>query len=304
MNWLQARRNRRLMMNANLRRMRSSFRSIASQRDAALTRWMRKGGRYSTGRRMLSRMGRRRIAYASRARPYYARRSQVGRPLGSQTSRTHETSSTGLEIGDTRRLHLKELTQIPLSSDFSGRTREMANVRGFKIWMSIANTNTRPGYFHIAVISPKDPNVTGASLPGIRDAFFKKSTNVQTEVPFSNALTGLELNTLPINTDRFTILKRFRMKLKRGGEPAGGNSTDPGYQPYDGQANKDVEFYVPLNRQLRWSVSDGTESPVDGKVFLVWWFEIIHEDAGTLPVPDSFINQYRCYTYFRNPTPV
>jgi len=186
-------------------------------------------------------------------------------------------------------LYEVEMTNIDSTTNntISLRQRDIINVRGFKICMEVTNKGAVPLYFNVAVIAPKD----GAA--GVNTVDFFRSSATERARDFSTDLTSLEYHCLPINTDRYTVLKHKRYRLLSG--PTGSD-----YIANSGKNYMNLDWYIPLKRQVRFNNGDGG-SPESGKVYFVYWGSGFGQNGGVIQGNADMEITERIVTYFREP---
>lgn len=277
-------------------------------RSASRTR----SGRYFNTARRIFNTGRRfapyaRMAIASfrsrkrRRRPTAAGRKKrvrmsIGQPVGKSNAK-HSTLTdegillaTKIKYGGLRLLALEKNNNL---EELNTRTRDSVNFRGIKICMNF-KLNAKTGWnerklcINVAVVKPKQQNVNIGSLPD--DEWFR-GTNDTRAVDFSQtALSGLECQCLPINSDKYHIMKHTRTYLGPF------NSTE-------GRSDRNLMFYVKVNRSVKYQ-SQGTgvqlDYPEDGDMWLVWWASYLGEPTATA-VTNAYTTQFHIVRYFREP---
>lgn len=211
-------------------------------------------------------------------------RKNVGDPRGFATAKKHEVAN-GQTTLLTRTLVSVNLTEIDKTSvnDIDRRQRDTLYISGFKICMSIHNQGTAPLYVNIAILAPKG-NQQGITITD----FFRGFGTVRNK-SFTNALTANEFHCLPINTDRYTVLRHMRFSL---------NGTGTTYAREFGGTWRDVDMYLPLKRTVRFesSASTSCETPV----YLVKWCDnVMNPTAQTATTGMEY--QERIITYFKEP---
>jgi len=168
------------------------------------------------------------------------------------------------------------------------RERDSAVVKGFKLCMEVANQNTTlPMYFNLAVVVPRDTTaITGTSF------FRAQSGDGRTEDFDPTLLSANELHCLPINTDRYVVLKHTRTKI------------EPNQVVARGGQYKNIDFYMPIQKQFRW---DGATSTPRKDIFVVFWASYFGRTPGTLAASnqndtsENFSYHQRIVTYFGDP---
>lgn len=244
-------------------------------------------GRYARG------FGRAALAYEAGSAIYRAARKHfsprmIGDVPGTGTAKKCAVVDTNPLLKDTRTLYTEELTTIPQGTDIDERERRIANLRGFKICAEIANKSTTPLYVNVAVISTKQ----GTESSGIETTdFFRAAAGASRARDFSTALNSNEMHCLPINTDRYIVLRHKRYRLiEEGGTTFTSNS---------GNSFLNLDWYVKINRQIRWDSSVG--QPESGAVYLVYWFDLFQSPTLSTPVVSGVSTTWRAVAIFRDP---
>lgn len=246
----------------------------------------RNRGAYYRAARTIGRAWRRR---SRRGRKRIFSRTQIGERVGTTTAKAVYTANIP-KILDTRTLYQTEITSLPQKASFgenNTRLRQIANVRGFKVCMEVRNQSENPMYFNIAVISPKDSNAV-VSEPG----FFRGYTQSNRSVDFSTGRSSNEFHCLPINADKYTVLKHKRYRLI----PV--NQAQTVYNDHSGHNYMNIGFYTRLKRQVRYQENGVTES---GKCYLVYWCDEFLSSAGTPSVSEQMQVNEKVVTYFKEP---
>lgn len=261
--------------------------------------YLLKGASRGTVLRGIARRG---IRFASRRSPYMYgaalaygagkamfSRARIGERVGSGGSKRLETTDTQNQVLNTRQLYQFGMMDIAQGTGIGERLRRVANVRGFKICMEVKNVSTEPMYFNVAVLSVK----SGASQAGINNTdFFRASNNFNRGVDFGVTLNSNEFHCLPINTDRYIILRHKRYRLV---PPNAGSTVS-----HRGLSYMNINWYIPLKRQIRWD-EDTATNPEAGAVFLVFWSDLMFTAAGGVSQIGAMNVSTRTVTYFREP---
>ena len=261
---------------------------------------------------------RRRMAYAPRRRykrvRYYKRRRKTGlrskyykrkligfRP-GSGTCKRTLVYNDQLSF-NTRTLYSRDLTWIQ-HTDTAGnfdvidrRQRDQINIRGFAINMAIHNQEPAwPMYVNVAIISPRYENLTnfgGGQDNAIPTGEFFRGNGTERTINFQNGLTPLQFRCLNINTDTYVVLKHKRYML------ANRNTALANTNSGDAKAIKMVDWYVRLNRQIRFD--NYTVPARQGRVFLVWWCDTFDATGGSAAQTALLDVQFHIVTHWREP---
>lgn len=217
--------------------------------------------------------------------------TDFGDEPGSSDSKRSQTVET--PFGTTAMCTIIKNNVTNIAKDTTGddldlRERDTAVIKGFKVCMEVQNTNvTEPMYYNVAVLVPRDEIGTDS------DDFFRAQGGTSRTDNFDPAsLSANELHCLPINTDKFIILKHKRFRLSRNNA----NSNDT--------MSCNVDFYMPINRQLRWDDATGTPRK---DIFLVRWASFFGRTAGTAAASgqndtsETYQQSCRVVTYFADP---
>lgn len=219
----------------------------------------------------------------------------VGEPIGTSNSKRCETGTNGTtpEPLRTRSLYNQGLVDIQRQAQFENnldrRIRDVINLRGVRVCMEVQNTSDAPMYFNMAIISPKD----GTSGIQQNDFFRSQKGGGDRSVDFNIQLTSGEFHCLPINNDKYTVLKHKRFRLAP--KPIG--LTAANYTQGQGLNYKNIDFYQPIKRQIRYQADSVT--PQSGQVWMVWWCDNFLTPGGTSSQVNKGFFSYRTIAYFR-----
>lgn len=184
------------------------------------------------------------------------------------------------------------LNEIVKGTGLDQRDRNIANLRGLHIKFFAQNLdNIRAKTLHYALIAPQG-NLTPVECTTDFFRHYRSTRARDFSLPSAVTTTRpstLELNTNPINTDRFKVLMHKSLNLGRGNlfanTPAMNSAgTENSYRL--------VEYYVPVERQIRYKDSTAVESD---QLYFVWWFVQMDsyrytDPAGASPVYSGLTN--------------
>lgn len=189
-----------------------------------------------------------------------------------------------------------QITNCSKGTGISQRLTNSIDCSGVKVEMFIRNKNTTQGtpagipsdqyQYNVAVLAPM------AAIAINENDFFRSVTNADSRtIDFATAVSSMDLHTLPINTDKFTVLAHKRFRLSNPSNPGGGTW------------KKDLNFYIPVNRQLTYT-GEGFDT-CQNPIFLVYWVSKMFRPNGDgstgFPVADMAI---RATMFFREPSGV
>lgn len=209
----------------------------------------------------------------------------VGFNIGEGTGKRYISQNNGPVLQQTRQLIVENLSDIPKGDAINERERDIVNVRGFKVCMELNNVTSKPMYVNMAMICPKNSSAPSV-INFFRDSGLKRAKN------FDDNLTSLELHCLPINTDLYTVLRHKRMILAPGDTP-----TDTA--TLTGRSYTNVDWYVPLKRQMRYASTSALNSA--DRVYLVYWCDLYATGINIPGTLNALQAAERHITYFREP---
>lgn len=220
-----------------------------------------------------------------------AKKREAMRRVGDDNG-TSEAKNAGVRVGLTN-MNPQQLYQDTLlditknattSETLNRRLRDVINFRGVKICMNFraeGAIGTTVAWMNVAVISPKSDLTASTAIPNAE--FFRHPMGDRRDIDFGDAsLNNLDYACCSINTDRYNVHKRHKVTVG----PAGST---------EGLKERYVEFYIPIDRQIRYQ--DSSAYPEGKNMYLVWWFSTAD---GGVPVA-SVKYQYSIKKYFREP---
>jgi len=236
------------------------------------------------------------IQKAYRARKYKRRR--IGRPLHSSSAKTsiNTIDSTSTQTWDNRTLYWFDMSGADKSTnnEINRRQRDIMQLRGFKVCMSLHNTGVDPCLVNIAVISPKGIN-SGLGTGGSGNAtnipdFFRGHANDRA-IDFNTGISAMQFHCLPINTDRWNVLAHSRFTMA----PEGGTGE---FNTQQGPNYKTWMRYYKINRQIRFRDTGQSENPV----YFCYWYDRFQAISTVIAGTQTDIGAQREFvTYFREP---
>jgi hypothetical protein len=150
------------------------------------------------------------------------------------------------------------------------------------------NFTVNPLYVNVAVVYDKRSN-DGTTVVGTGDFFRSRGGNTRAQ-DFGTALGGLEFRCLPLNTDRFSVIrhKRFMLLSK--------NPVNTTYAYATGKSFKLYEDWIPLKRRI--TFEDGS---AQSKIWLLIWCDEMFANPGDAPEGGALTLTRRCTIYFKEP---
>lgn len=191
----------------------------------------------------------------------------------------------------TRILYANEMQSIGkgTNNEINLRQRDVTHISGFKICIEMRNNFTvQPLYVNVAVVYDKRSN-DGTTVVSQNDFFRSRGGNTRAQ-DFGLNLGSTEFRCLPLNTDRFSVLRHKRfMLMARDLE----NST------YASGAMRNFKIYedwISLKRKI--TFEDGS---AQSKIWLLMWCDGFMTVPGAASIPDALSVQRRVTVYFREP---
>lgn len=224
-----------------------------------------------------------------RARAKAAARRSIGERVGKSNAKKHLNKDSNPTLKDTRVQYTHDLSEISRVSsateDINDRTRDVVNLRGFKLCVEVSNKLTAPLYFNYAVVHNKEDN---DAAPTTVDWF--RGFETTRSIDFSTSLSANKFHCFPINTDKYHVLLHKRMRL---------NSVTPTtYSEASGRSYANISKYIKINRQLRWKNSTATK-PETGNIWVVYWADAYEAASFATSTANAFSITENYITYFR-----
>lgn len=255
--------------------------------------------KYKKLRKRSSRKPRYKMRTSKRKRKSYvssSKRRKIGNRIGTSSCKKNSSwaANPAIPVYQLEAAEISDLTKGTSIADTNMRWRQIANVRGWKINMELENVLSNGTiYVNVAVIALKDG--AGSFSGGTNVPDFFRGLITERSVNFNSLSLGQDHYTRSINSDKFIVLKRHKFLLAPNtGPPTVSVSQNPNLSSY-----KNLNFYVPLKRQLRYK--DSTGSTAESRVFCVWWCADYANLVTTPTVNPALRVTRRITTYFREP---
>lgn len=214
-------------------------------------------------------------------------RARIGMPIQRGPARRRNTLFI-IPAGsswESRTLNKYDISNIPQGTEITQRTRNMINLKGFRIcgsWLNTSDTNNQ--FVNYALINPKN-NVN------INNDEFFRSYGTERSLSFdSPELTAMDYHCRPINTDDFNIISHKRFKLSAKSSDTQNNTSH----------EHRVMRYIKCKRQLRYTAY-GEQEYASTPIWFVWWFDSEGKPPESVPEPGVLLD-LRVITYFSNPS--
>jgi len=260
-----------------------------------------------TSRRRGRRLTAKRAIVVSPARSPKRRRQTTQHSKGGSSKARFSTTNIGVRVGegttkkvlshqnealelDTQDLRFWDLTAIGKGDGINERTRQIINLRGFKMQAWFQNRSSLPLVVNWAIAAGNQKNV-------ISSTDFLRGYGSSRWVGIS-AGSGLDRALGDINIDEYVVLKHKRFSLAEATVNTEGNAV-----PFNTDAKisswKMKEFYIPIKRQLRYS-TEAAISCLD-KVFFVVWVDYPGDATTAGPREKVLKLDFNSVIYFKEP---
>jgi len=208
----------------------------------------------------------------------------MGKPPGHS-----ENKRTDQQVGATSMNNklMKAIPLIAVQKDVSGdeniskRSRDTIHHKGVKICFMAKNRLKEPVFFNWAIIIPKADN-------SINALNILRGDETERDQSIDNSRTYMDLRCLPINSDRYRIVKHKRFTILFDSDKDISN-------PNEGCDMRVVEEYIRIDRQIFF---DGDIALPLTNVWMVWWCDFYGSAPGALIIP-SLDYSYKLVNYFK-----
>lgn len=237
----------------------------------------------------------------ARRQDYVSQRAGIGTPPDAGNAQSSTMLNGNTANFDTRTPYGNDLTLIAKSDDglntIDERQRQTIIISGFSLKWCFINRAVEPMFMNIAVVNPKNQNTPTMSTDG-----FFRDYNLSRDVNFSTSLSGLELHSLPISTDKFRVLahKRFVIpatstlisKQKTPGDPIETTEANASGLP-NIHCGK---LWVPLRKGIKFN--DDSDDNCESKCFAVFWFDTVSAPKTATAQNDKILGAVHAVTYW------
>lgn len=240
-------------------------------------------------------------------RRYKRKRSMLlgDHPRTKSHTKSYQENNTANLAKAFGRIHSVEVFDIPraasLSSTNNLRLTDRVLIKGIRIQKYFQNASSiNEVVVNVAVVTPKGAqpgeNNWGDAGTNWNTGFFREYGEGIRETAFnqsaSTPLSAFQVNSLPINTDRFIIHKRWTKRL----EPS--PSAVSGETRHSKEWQWIINKYLPINRVINYQ--DTQDHPHDGRTFVIYWFDKIQRDQGTAVSGTAVQHSSRIVTFFKD----
>lgn len=229
-----------------------------------------------------------RLARGRNARTKYVNRLRgLGEVAGTDTSKRSEIATDGWQLKAQNTLHIQRIALLPQdATKINARNRQTIYLGGFKVCMQFDHVVGSNYYCNLAVVAGKfRGEITGTD--------FFRGNGENRQLDFTASITAFDRHCLPLNSDEFHVLKHIRFDLH----------ADVNENP-ESTKQRRFEFYVPVNRQIRYE--DSTSVFPETDFALCYWFgekgqnNVASQDTSVSPLRV----EYKVIQFFREPQPL
>jgi hypothetical protein len=213
-------------------------------------------------------------------------KTRLGNRVGTATAKYQYTLSDWFNYSS-RTVAVIPLNEILKTTDnlITGRQRDIINLRGYRIQFHFKCNMPDFQYVNMAVIAPTEGITVGPS-----DFFKSEGSNTTRYRDFALDLSSLQFAELPINSDKYLIMKHKRWVINRSTRGTG--TAD--FRTYS--------TYIPVKRQLTFDpLSSGGNSGVNERTFMIWWTDGGGVPAGSAVSENALSVAASIVTVFREP---
>lgn len=213
---------------------------------------------------------------------------KLGEQVGSSNTKNVTIKVNSQMLG--WNLYSEELTKITRGTELSQRQRDVINLRGIDIDASFRTITQSTGagllsdiyYLNVAILAPK----TRVDPANFTSNFFRAMDGTdERERDFDPTLGSMDLHTLPVNTDIWYVLRHQRHAMPTF------QSSIPGW-------NKRIKMYVPIDRQVSYTVRSANDSCND-PIYIVYWVCRSYQNSQVDALVAFTDVQFRATTFFR-----
>lgn len=191
----------------------------------------------------------------------------------------------------TRSIQGTPLLNIPPQTTATGqehfREKDRVNLHGIKITFRLVNifldTLLTVNY---AIVSP---NSRGTGI-NVDDWFRNNDTTLGRD--FSTTMNNMEMSTLPINPDLYTVFMHKRFKVAPAGDQSATKQYALAYKNW-----LEIDHYLPIRRQLRFQDAAPTN-----QLYVVWWLDGYNNPGGVASITTTTGNPIalKAVVYFKD----
>lgn len=213
--------------------------------------------------------------------------ARIGVGKVSKAKKFESERSTNVSMS-TRTLYQWPLLRITKGDNLDQRERDLIHLTGFRLDMELKGASTKPIYYNIALVYDRRSN-DGDNTITTADFFHSLGGNARA-LDFAVGLASFEFHRLPLNTDRFTVVKHWRGTLTQQSGTA--------YLTNSGNSWKSLSKWVPLKRKIAYE--DGNPQ---SDIWLLVWCDRFEDGLTVEPVVNTLFWNSRVTTYFKELLP-
>lgn len=214
----------------------------------------------------------------------------IGFPMGLGTAKRHVKIDTRTDT-PTRILQVLEVSDIPKQStldEHDRRDSDIIRLLGVQVIFRIVNSLADvPLTVNYAMIAPRarDNNI-------VVNADFFRDNGTGRGRNFDTTLSNLDMSTLPINTDLYTILYHKRTMIMQGSNTPTGR-----FHTKDKDSWHEYQGYTRIQRQIRYE-DNVSLTPI----FFAWWIDGYFNPPSAVSVANAATVTIKTVTHFKEET--
>lgn len=220
----------------------------------------------------------------------YHSTTNIGYPIGVGTAKRHVKIDTRTDT-PTRILQVLEASDIPkqtTSDEHDRRDGDIIRLLGIQIIFRIVNSlSDVPLTVNYCMIAPRARNNDAV----VATDFFRDNATGRGR-NFDTTLSNMDMSTLPINTDMYTILYHKRTMIMQGANTPTGR-----FHSKTKDSWHEFNHYQEIKRQIRYE-DNVTISPV----FFAWWIDGYFNPPSATTVANAATVTLKAITYFKEET--
>lgn len=209
--------------------------------------------------------------------------ADLGQPAGFNEARRTDRQ-VGVTAWQNKTMQTEALIKVEknVAADeaINKRNRDTIHHKGCKICFSVKNILKVPVMFNWAVVIPKANNT-------VSPIDILRGNGTERDTTLNNALTFMDLRCLPINTDRYKVVKHKKLLILPDSDKSAVQS--------EGRDFRMIEEYIKTDRQLFF---DGSTATPLQNMWMVWWCDYYNSPTGSTATTIDF--SWRIVDYFKD----
>lgn len=221
-------------------------------------------------------------------------RRKIGEPIGLSTAKYNLCVNYFGSLRDSNTLHNDNINLLLRGDEINQRERNIINLRGWKIDMTIFNQTASPQIVNVAILQ----NTNNDGGPQNSNFFKAEGDTTERAVDADSTISVLKWAHGIINRELYNVLMHKRFMI---GPNALFSDFDSGAVMHSW---KNFKRYVPLKRQISYDTA-GNE-PMSNDVHICWWTTLIKNQVTpgvSTPTVNAVLFNMQVRQVFRDPKP-